>query len=231
LKLLEKLKKIEIGPVKAADYLNKDVLRNVIYLTIAIAIFFFGVIIYGVILNLRNVPLSEALLKTGFSEITNPKIIIDRHDYTLGIYEDSVLIKNYRVSFGKSVLTPKTRAGDKATPVGVYRICKIYTTHKYHKFFQINYPNLEDGASALRKGWISQKEYNDIKFQYYYEGCTKFHNILGGDIGIHGIGELNYIFKNLPFVFNWTNGSIAMSNENIDEIYSVIREGTEVVIK
>jgi murein L,D-transpeptidase YafK len=231
LKLLEKLKKIKIGPVKAADYLNKDVLRNVIYLTIAIAIFFFGVIIYGVILNLRNVPLSEALLKTGFTEITNPKIIIDRHNYTLGIYEDSVLIKNYRVSFGKSVLTPKTRAGDKATPVGVYRICKIYTTHKYHKFFQINYPNLEDGASALRKGWISQKEYNDIKFQYYYEGCTKYHSILGGDIGIHGIGELNYIFKNLPFVFNWTNGSIAMSNENIDEIYSVIREGTEVVIK
>jgi len=231
LKLLEKLKKINIGPIKAADYLNKDVLRNVIYLTIAIAIFFFGVIIYGVILNLRNVPLSEALLKTGFSEITTPKIIIDRHDYTLGIYEDSVLIKNYRISFGKSVLTPKTRAGDKATPVGVYRICKIYKTHKYHKFFQINYPNLEDGASALRKGWISQKEYNDIKFQYYYEGCTKFHNILGGDIGIHGIGELNYIFKNLPFVFNWTNGSIAMSNENIDEIYSVIREGTEVVIK
>ena len=231
MKLLEKLKKIKIGPVKAADYLNKDVLRNVIYLTIAIAIFFFGVIIYGVILNLRNVPLSEALLKTGFTEITNLKIIIDRHDYTLGIYEDSVLIKNYIVSFGKSVLTPKTRAGDKATPFGVYRICKIYKTHEYHKFFQINYPNLEDGASALRKGWISQKEYNDIKFQYYYEGCTKFHNILGGDIGIHGIGELNYIFKNLPFVFNWTNGSIAMSNENIDEIYSVIREGTEVVIK
>ncbi|MCU0364489.1 MAG: L,D-transpeptidase, partial [Ignavibacteriaceae bacterium] len=104
-------------------------------------------------------------------------------------------------------------------------------THKYHKFFQINYPNLEDGGDALRKGLISQKEYNDIKFQYYYEGCTKYHNILGGDIGIHGIGELNYIFKNLPFVFNWTNGSIAMSNENIDEIYSVIREGIEVVIK
>jgi murein L,D-transpeptidase YafK len=231
LKFFEKLKNIHIGPIKAADYINKDVLRNIIYLTLAIAIFFFGVLVYGIILNLRNVPLSEALLKTGYTEITNPKIVIDRHNYTLGIYEDSVLIKNYRVSFGKSVLTPKARAGDKATPVGVYRICKIYKTHKYHKFFQINYPNLEDGGDALRKGLISQKEYNDIKFQYYYEGCTKYHNILGGDIGIHGIGELNYIFKNLPFVFNWTNGSIAMSNENIDEIYSVIREGIEVVIK
>jgi len=231
LKFSEKLKNIQIGPFKATDYINKDVLRNVIYLTIAIAIFFFGVIIYGVILNLRDVPLSEALLKNGYTEISNPKIIVDRHNYTLGIYEDSVLIKNYRVCFGKSVQKDKTRAGDNATPVGVYKICKIYTTHKYHKYFQINYPNLEDGGNALRKGWISQKEYNDIKFQFYYEGCTKYHNILGGDIGIHGIGELNYIFKNLPFVYNWTNGSIAMSNENIDEIYSVIREGTEVVIK
>ena len=231
MKLLEKLKNIQIGPVKAENFINKELLRNVIYLTLAISLFFFGIILYGVILNLRNIPLSEAILKAGYTEITNPKIIIDRQNYTLGIYEDSVLIKNYRVSFGKSVLTPKTRAGDKATPVGVYKICKIYTKHKYYKFFQINYPNLEDGANALRKGWISQKEFNDIKFQFYYEGCTKYHNLLGGDIGIHGIGELNYIFKNLPFVYNWTNGSIAMSNESIEEIYSVIKEGTEVVIK
>jgi murein L,D-transpeptidase YafK len=231
LKFLEKLQNIQFGPIKASDYLNKDVLKNIIYLTFAIILFFFGVIVYGIVLNLRDVPLSEALLKSGYSEITNPKIVIDRHNYTLGIYQDSVLIKNYRVSFGKSVQAPKTRAGDKATPVGVYKICKIYTTHKYYKFFQLNYPNLEDAADALRKGLISQKEYNDIKFQYYYEGCTRYHNVLGGNIGIHGIGELNYIFKNLPFVFNWTDGSIAMSNENIDEIYSVIREGTEVVIK
>jgi hypothetical protein len=100
LKFFEKLENIQIGPIKATDYLNKDVLRNVIYLTIAIAIFFFGVLIYGVVLNLRNVPLSEAILNNGYTEITNPKIIIDRSNYTLGIYEDSVLIKNYRVSFG-----------------------------------------------------------------------------------------------------------------------------------
>ena len=231
MKFLEKLQNIHFGPINASDYLNKDVLKNIIYLTFAIIIFFFGVIVYGIVLNLRDVPLSEALLKSGYSEITNPKIIVDRHNYTLGIYEDSVLIKNYRVSFGKSVHAQKSRAGDKATPVGEYKICKIYTTHKYYKFFQLNYPNLTDGADALRKGLISQKEYNDIKFEFYYDECPKYNNILGGNIGIHGIGELNYIFKNLPFAFNWTDGSIAMSNENIDEIYSVIREGTEVVIK
>ena len=222
---------MKIGPVNAADYLNKEVLKNIIYLTLAIVLFFFGILVYGIILNLREVPLSEAMLKAGFTEIKNPKLIVDRRNYTLGVYEDSVLIKNYKVSFGKSLIEPKTRAEDKATPVGVYKICKIFLNHRYHKYFQINYPNLEDGANALRRGWISQKEFNEIKFQFYYEGCTKYNRLLGGDIGIHGIGELNYIFKNLPFVFNWTNGSIAMSDENIDEIHSVIREGTEVVIK
>ena len=231
MKFLEKLRNIQFGPVKVSDYLNKDVLKNIIFLTFAIIFFFFGVIVYGIVLNLREIPLSEAMIKNGFTEIANPKIVIDRHSYTLGIYEDSVLIKNYRVSFGKSVHTPKSRADDKGTPVGVYKICKIYNAHKYYKFFQINYPNLDDGAAALRKGWISQKEFNEIKFEYYYEGCTRYQKILGGNIGIQGIGELNYFIKNLPFVYNWTNGSIAMSNENIDEIYSVIREGTEVVIK
>ena len=231
MKLFDKLKEFRIGPVKAANYLNKGVLRSIIYLIFAIMLFFFGVLVYGIILNLRNVPLSEAMLKNGFTEIKNPKLVIDRHNYTLGLYEDGILIKNYRVNFGRSAQAPKTRAGDRATPVGVYNICRIDTVSKYHKFFQINYPNLEDATNALRKGWISQKEFNDIKFQYYYEGCTRFNRILGGNIGIHGIGELNYVFKNLPFVFNWTNGSIAMSNENIDELYSVIKIGTEVDIK
>jgi len=54
---------------------------------------------------------------------------------------------------------------------------------------------------------------------------------LGGDIGIHGIGRLNFFFKNLPFVFNWTDGSIALSNENIDELISVVKVGTKIVIR
>ena len=37
--------------------------------------------------------------------------------------------------------------------------------------------------------------------------------------------------KNLPFVYNWTNGSISVSNEAIDEIFSVVQKGTKVVIK
>lgn len=47
----------------------------------------------------------------------------------------------------------------------------------------------------------------------------------------YGIGRLNPIFKNLPFVYNWTDGSIALSNEDLDEILTVTKQGTQVVIK
>lgn len=190
-----------------------------------------GVLIYGIILNLKQETLKEAMLNKGFSELKNPNIIIDRATFTLKLYEDTVLVKIYRASFGRNVHQIKYRAGDEATPVGTYKICSIDTSVHYHRFFRLNYPNLEDATDALRKGWISQKIFDRIKFEFYYEGCTKFNNVLGGNIGIHGIGKFNFIFKNLPFVYNWTNGSIALSDEDIDELYSVIKVGTKVVIK
>jgi murein L,D-transpeptidase YafK len=231
-KIFEKLKEKELGPIRISDYINVNIARNIFYLTCAILLFIFCALLYGFILSeIRSVPISKAMFQKGFSEFNNPNLHIDRKNYTLRLYEDSVLIKEYRANFGKSLSAPKTKANDNATPVGEYQICRIDTSHKYYKFFQINYPNLDDAASALRKGWISQKEYNEIKFQFFYEGCIDRHRILGGNLGIHGIGKFNFIIKNLPFVFNWTNGSIALSNEDIDEIYTIVKVGTKVVIK
>ena len=231
MKKISELKTLELGPIKVSDYLNSVVARNIIYMTLAIILFFFGVIIYGIVLNLRQVSLSEAMEQNGLGDLKNVSLVVDRKTYTLSIYEDEILVKSYRASFGRMINRPKVKAGDGATPVGEYRICSIDTAVTYYKFFKINYPSLNDAVEALKKGWISQREFNDIKFQYYYENCTQFHRILGGNIGIHGIGRFNYILKNLPFVFNWTDGSIALCDEDIDELYSIIKVGTKVVIK
>jgi murein L,D-transpeptidase YafK len=171
------------------------------------------------------------MIDKGFRILKNANIVIDRKSYQLNLYEDTVLVKSYRVSFGKNISKHKNRADDNATPVGEYKICDIDTLHQYHKFLKLNYPNLDDAAEVLRLGLISQKEFDDIRFQFYYGDCPEYNKILGGNIGIHGIGRLNYIFKNLPFVYNWTNGSIAMSDEDIDELYSVTGKGVTVVIK
>ncbi len=213
------------------NYIDISTLKNVLYLMGAILLFISGSLIYGIILNLKQDTLQEAMLKKGFTELKNPNIIVDRSNFTLNLYEDTVFVKSYRASFGRNVHKVKSRAGDEATPVGEYQICSIDTSHIYYKFFRLNYPNLDDATEALRKGWITQKEFNQIKFEYYYEGCVKPNRVLGGNIGIHGIGKFNFIFKNLPFVYNWTNGSIALSDEDIDELYSVIKIGTKVVIK
>jgi len=223
-KILEKLKPL------IKQYIDKST-GNIIYMTAAMFLFMLGMILYGIILNIREVPLAESMGRKGFTNLVNCNILIDKENYTLNLYEDTVLVKSYRVSFGRNVHHVKNRAGDEATPIGVYKICAIDSSELYTRLFRLNYPNIDDASEALRKGLISQKDFNQIKFEFYYEGCTKFNKVLGGEIGIHGIGRLNYIFKNLPFVYNWTNGSIAMSDEDIEELYSVVKIGTKVVIK
>lgn len=213
------------------QFIDKSTVKNVLFVSAAMILFMIGVILYGVILNIREVPLSEAMIEKGFPKLINLNILVDKRNYTLNLYEDTVLVKSYRVSLGRNILRAEKTADDEATPVGEYKICSIDTSHRYNKFFQLNYPNLSNATEALRKGWITQKVFDQIKFEFYYEGCTKYNKVLGGNIGIQGLGRLNYIFKNLPFVYNWTNGSIAMSNEDIDELYSVIKIGTKVVIK
>lgn len=225
----QKLSKIDLS--RLFKLVSKNSLRNAVYFSGGIVLFLAGTIVYGVILNLREDSLFDALRSHGYERFENPNIIIERKSFKLKLYEDSVLIKTYRASFGKNLSSAKTKANDNATPVGEYAVCEIDSISQYHKFLKLNYPNVSDAAEALRKGWITQKEFNQLKFEFYYEGCPKANTILGGNLGIHGIGKFDYILKNLPFVYNWTNGSIAVSNEAIDEIFSVIQKGTKVVIK
>ncbi len=214
-----------------SEHINANMIRNIVVFGGGIFLFIAGVIVYGIILHVREEPLKKAMREKGFTKLNNVVLIVERKNYSINLYEDTVLIKTYRANFGKNVNVPKTRRGDFATPVGNYIICSIDTNSVYHKFLRLNYPNLNDATEALRKGIISQEIFDKLKYEYYNGDCTSADTRLGGNIGLQGIGRLNYIFKYLPFVFNWTNGSIAVSNENIDEIYSVVKKGTKVVIK
>jgi murein L,D-transpeptidase YafK len=217
--------------IKFSNLFNKNTVRNAFFMTAGIFIFIIGVIIYGIILNSMEDSIEEVMLEKGFAELNDVNLIIDRKNFSLTLYEDTVFIKSYRISLGRNNTISKTKANDGATPVGEYKICDIDTAHKYYKFLKLNYPNLNDAADALRRGVVTQSQFDQLKFEFYYEECPKLETELGGNVGLHGIGRLNYIFKNLPFVYNWTDGSIALKNESIDEILSVTGKGTKVVIK
>lgn len=205
--------------------------RNVIYIMSSIILFFIGIVSYGIIINLRNITLEEAMKEKNINSFSNPSIIIDRRNYTLELYSDTVLVKKYNAVFGRNSGKLKLSKYDLATPVGKYYICKVDTNNIYYKKLLLNYPNIVDAAEALRLKILTKEEFLTISQGIKNGGCSYDKSILGGDIGIQGTGEYNLIFKNLPFVFNWTNGSIAISNESIDELLSVVEIRTKVTIK
>jgi hypothetical protein len=223
------LSKSEIS--EYTSYLGTNLIRNVIFFSGGLVLFITGCVIYGIILNLREVPLSKAAGDKGFSRIDEANILIDRKSYKLMLYNDTVFIKSYKANFGRNINVPKCKDGDLATPVGEYKVCDLDTTSRYHMFFKINYPNLTDAREALRKGVINQSVYDKLKFDFDYDFSPDSSTYLGGNVGIQGIGRLNFVFKYLPFNYNWTDGSVAISNEDMDELYTVVKKGTRVVIK
>jgi murein L,D-transpeptidase YafK len=124
------------------SFLSSPLLRNVLFTIGAMALFISGVIVYGVILNLREIPLSEAMAQKGFRNLDEVNLLIDRKTFSLSVYQDTVFIKSYRVSFGRNLNDKKKLSNDGATPIGTYKICSINDDQTYYKFLKLNYPNL-----------------------------------------------------------------------------------------
>ncbi|MHC1739209.1 MAG: murein L,D-transpeptidase family protein [Ignavibacteriaceae bacterium] len=206
------------------------IVRNIVFLSGGLLLFIAGVILYGIILNIRENTLAEEMATLKIDSLKNVTLQISLSKYKLYLYSDSILVKRYRISAGRDNYAKK-EIGDNGTPVGEYRICRIDSNHKFHRYFRIDYPNLRDIEEAYLEKSIDSDEYHKIRRELLDGECPTRSVVLGGDLGIHGIGKLNNIFKNLPFIFNWTNGSIAMSDENIDELFRVVKNGTKIIIK
>ncbi len=117
------------------------------------------------------------------------------------------MLKSYRVSLGREPVGPKRREGDDRTPEGVYRIDYRMRDSAYHLALHISYPNEADRRRARRHG-VSP----------------------GGNIMIHGIGGAVKKVGDLHPLFDWTNGCIAVTDREIEEIWRLTPVGTVVNI-
>jgi len=205
-------------------------LKNILYISASMVFFFAGLILYGIVLNLREVTLSEALNEKKMTKLNEVHLVVDRKNYRIELYSDKILVKTYKAAFGRNSSMMKTSVNDNVTPTGDYIICNVDSISVYHKFLHLNFPNDRDASECFKQGYITKDEFNVIMLSFKKNECPPGETFLGSGIGIHGIGKYNTIFKNLPFSFNWTNGSIAISDENIDELYSVCKIGTPVKI-
>ncbi|PKQ62510.1 hypothetical protein BZG02_12355 [Labilibaculum filiforme] len=138
----------------------------------------------------------------------NKTILVDKMDHQLFVYQNGKLLRSFNAELGMNWMGDKRHKGDKATPEGVYRITqkKEGSRTKFYKALLINYPNEED-----KQRFASEKK----------KGALSFRTHIGNLIEIHGFGGKG---------IDWTDGCVALHNEDMDVLYRLVDNGTSVVI-
>lgn len=135
-------------------------------------------------------------------------IVIDKLDRRLHLYEAGTLRMTFDVELGSGALARKLHQGDRATPEGRYKVREIRGpgSTRYYRALLLDYPNDEDW-----KRFLVAKERGEISDRAR----------VGGLIEIHGEGGQGG---------DWTEGCVALSNEQMDRVVRRVRVGTPVTI-
>lgn len=158
-------------------------------------------------------------------------IIVSKSRQELDVIRGDQIIKQYRIAYGKGGNGPKRVQGDSKTPVGVYRIINFRNNSNFHYFMQLDYPNLLDAWYGYKNNIITATEFKEIANAYKSRQVPPQDTRLGGNIGIHGLGNATMERLKIHEVFNWTNGCIALTNEQINDLKQYVSIGTKVVIR
>jgi murein L,D-transpeptidase YafK len=136
------------------------------------------------------------------------KILIEKGNRRLALLSKGKEIRVYTISLGRNPKGPKTKQGDKKTPEGIYKIISRNRHSRYHLALKISYPNNKDLQRA------------------------KKHKLNpGGDIMIHGIKNGLGWLGRLHRLIDWTQGCIAVTNKEMEEIWDLVPIGTPVEIR
>ena len=148
------------------------------------------------------------------------EILADKSDGVLILIKDGEEIKRFSAKFG-AVEGDKEVEGDQKTPEGEFYICVKNPNSRFHLSMGISYPNTEDAARGLKDGHITKEQHDRIVVAINKGGIPPWKTKLGGEIFIHGDAETR---EN-------THGCIALNNEDMEELYSLVKLGTKVVIQ
>jgi murein L,D-transpeptidase YafK len=134
-------------------------------------------------------------------------VVLKRQHKLLLLSADQV-VKSYDVALGSGGLAPKRRQGDHRTPEGLYKIDYRNPASRFHLALHISYPQQTDMLRARQLGVDP-----------------------GGDIMIHGLGPGFSWAGELHRHNDWTDGCIAVTDEEMDEIWQAVADGTPVEIR
>ncbi|HBH60334.1 MAG TPA: hypothetical protein DDX85_01050 [Nitrospiraceae bacterium] len=146
----------------------------------------------------------ESLISHG---IEADYILVEKSLKRLTLFHKKSPIKRYSVALGRNPQGPKLTQGDLRTPEGRYIIDSRNPDSNYHLSLHISYPNEID---LLITG---------------IAGVSP-----GGSIMIHGTGDEYAWMGDYHDVVDWTDGCIAVTNEEIEEIWELVPDGTRIEI-
>lgn len=135
-------------------------------------------------------------------------LVLEKSTRKLTLFDNGVPVAEYMVALGANPVGAKQRRGDGRTPEGLYFIQARNPRSKYHLSLRISYPDSAQRARASMLG-ISP----------------------GGDIMIHGLPKRFATVGALHRQQDWTEGCIAVTNDEIEEIWRAVPNGARILIK
>jgi murein L,D-transpeptidase YafK len=142
------------------------------------------------------------------AETLADRIVVEKSLHRMTLWHREALLRTYAVALGQGGLAPKQRQGDARVPEGRFRIVGRNAHSAYHLALRIDYPRPSDVAAARARG-----------------------DAPGGDVMIHGLpngqGELGARHR----LVDWTLGCVAVTNEEIEEVWRLVPIGTVVEIR
>lgn len=137
------------------------------------------------------------------------RVLLLKSQRRLLLVADGRPFREYKVSLGFEPVGDKLREGDGRTPEGHYVLDWKNPNSEYYRSIHISYPNAADRARARAAG---------VKDP-------------GDNIMIHGLGPEMAFLGKTHRAADWTNGCIAVTNKEIDEIWRLVRTGTPIEIR
>lgn len=128
------------------------------------------------------------------------RIVVDKAQRRMQLFHNNTVIRTYSILLGDAPSGHKRQQGDERTPEGDYRISGRNPNSRFHLSLRVSYPNEADRKQARARGVDP-----------------------GGDIMIHGGTPAGYRR-------DWTDGCIALSNPQIEEVWSLVPTGTPIRI-
>lgn len=135
-------------------------------------------------------------------------LVLNKSRRELVVYYHGSPVHVYYVALGRNPVGDKERIGDNRTPEGLFYIEGRNPNSRYHLSLRISYPDAVHRARAAKLGVEP-----------------------GGDIMIHGLPDEQAALGPAHRDYDWTNGCIAVTNKEIEELWRVIHDGTPIQIK